>query len=328
MGILAAFFVLLMIYGCNPNTPLTPKISETTTQPTNTHEAQGFPDIYIIPTQLIRTITPTASKQETKVVPSQTQAARPSRSCLSNGKPISSLEDLGIYGTIFYTHLQPDHQRNVFAVEGNPVTTTQLPVTLGRSGEVIGLTREGDWLAYLRDKSTFGLLSHLGEIIEQGFNLNDFKEQVPGNATILGWGNHEWVNDKLIYLGIAYRTPDQEMSYDWLPTVLDPFEAQWKKELITTLGDALDTSEIAFSSDMTRVFYVNKEINYVIMDLETNRIIWEKSDISDPNIFRTGVWTRGTPEVDWSPDNYHVAYTARESQCIKKAGRPDWSICC
>lgn len=231
--------------------------------------------------------------------------------CLNDGLPQQLDSNFGFEGTMVYY----DGELNGFyAAGGKPLGFSELPFRNTRVTDWVGFSMDGSWLAYAPVSPTLELLSVEGEPITTSIALGELYELVPEGSSLGGWGNHEWINNELIMLNIAYRRPNQSMMNEQLIMVLDPFRGLWRHDLITELPDFYEYSGAVFSPDLTRVLYVANEtpLKLVLWDMINHSRLWADEAYFDQGIFAFEGNRLAMAYAKWSPDSSKIVFAGRE----------------
>ncbi|MFZ6028716.1 MAG: TolB family protein [Chloroflexota bacterium] len=193
-----------------------------------------------------------------------------------------------------------------------PLTTSKLPITETQDIEFFGTSPDGKWLAYSPytmfqtepriENMKVVLLSANGERIEHKIDIihsfPEFGETMYPNGLPLYWFG-EWINNNLLYIQVYYLDAPGITKTIRLHAVLDPFQGQWRNELLANYPLRYEKHFVGISPDLMRTVYIQSN--------PTEVVLWNIQQ-------QTEIWStlafRHASEVfiKWSPDSAKVTY--------------------
>jgi hypothetical protein len=221
--------------------------------------------------------------------------------CVTNDPQSFLVEPAGLLGTLI---VKDDLQ--LFALNGQSLSSNLLlDLTLIDSWDLIGLSPNGQWFAYLARATSPNAPSHVnllsvdGRIVSQ--EISSFPTPLNSSKNY-PWGVVAWINNELMLVSIR----DDNLDF---VAILDPFTGEWKQDFIEDLPNRYPGSGVAISPDQTRALYVKGSdaisLSLVLWDLTHHMELWYQNnyDVSP----MTQSVTLAT--VAWSPNSQNVAFT-------------------
>jgi WD40 repeat protein len=209
--------------------------------------------------------------------------------CPGNGVHLSPSEGFGFSSAIIY---QIRGSNKLFAIGGNPLQSSAIPINAPNGFIFIGISPDGNWLAYYPKQYSqdeyptvknpaIRLLSSDGTHKEIILNTDELKPLLQDEEQFVGFSTDTyWINNKLIYGTLLANNPDQQTtgSIDHLREIFDPFRGIWRGDLLDNLPQRDTSSSVGISPDLSRALYEGNN-GLTLWDLENNKVIWNNLDI-------------------------------------------------
>ena len=289
-------------------------------QTSGTENSLGTEIIQLTNTEIV-SVSPEETLQPTSAVSSpsandgtpteQPDHSRFATECFSEEFQKSNMDPKLENTLIFY-----DSEKLSFvAASGTPLEISKLPFEKSDLVDWVGFSLDGTWLAYAEGAPTIDLFSSGGRVVEISMSPEEILQFVPEGSTLGGWGNHEWINDELILLTIAYREADNNLTNEQKIMILDPINGAWKNNLLTELPSRYEYSGATFSPDLSRVLYVEDtgQHNLVLWNRDDKSIIQIDSKFFDKNLLAFEGNRLATIYTEWSPDSSKIVFAGQEN---------------
>lgn len=237
--------------------------------------------------------------------------------CLNNGDPQSPPPGFGIDGAILY---QDQNGHGLYSIGGTPLVNSALPVPKDQEYDVLGISGDGNWLAYspvtrqngnpVLIHPTLYLLSSTGEKINQNIDIAPLQAKIPSGTYLYAWRGYprNWLTESFLDLIILYAGETRIFS---LYSALDPFTGSWYGLSNLDLVGLSYWSRAGISPDRTRALYTadtgdDRLWEVILIDLTNHQILGRY-----PGPFME----KGTGE--WTSDNSMVAYVQNDHETRK-----------
>lgn len=236
--------------------------------------------------------------------------------CQGLGKSIPYVDNIGFNSTIIYQSID---RRELHAIGDTPITTSQLPIPNTHMLGILGISPDGNWLAYspedeftddekpYLDKISVNLLSVTGDILEYEYDVTQFIPEIDPERQFIGIGGPAyWINNQLIYLTLYSQsqiTSTSQLAFP-LSKILNPFKGVWINDLTDELPSYGVWRMTGWSPDLERVIYEYSEkpvldSDLVLWDRTRSEELWRDTEFPIPY----------GAIIEWSQDSSMVAYT-------------------
>lgn len=149
-------------------------------------------------------------------------------------------------------------------------------------------------------KEEMFLLTYEGKVTAIEFSL---PQDIPPGFSSPSWRPTKWVNGEYVQ-GYLF---DKEMmdDSDWEVRLYNPYQEEWKSLSDYSANiDQYTNTGFSISPDLTRVLYVNEEIELVLFDLETEKTLWTYQNYDG---YHPIGQTSSLSGAVWSNDGEHLA---------------------